>query len=277
MKTWKRLLIFCMVCLLSAWVLSCKGGDDEDDNRGDAYSSGNDDDLADDDDTDDDLNDDAADDDTIELNCSNEGIIDNYDISWVTIPSGYFMMGCSPNDDDCLEREFPVREVYVAKYEMTKYMITQWEFESIMGYNPTNFEICPDCAVDGIEVNVAMDFCSLIDGRLPTEEEWEYAARAGTETKYYCGDDASCLEEIAWYEDNSGGKPHIVGMKEPNDFCLYDMAGNLHEYTAAGDWPSSLRSGGFSSPAIGLRHSYPHEPDSPPFDVDGVRCARDIE
>jgi Sulfatase-modifying factor enzyme 1 len=276
MLAWKRLLIFCLLCLLSAWVLSCGEGDDDD-----AASSDDDDNIADDDDTDDDLNDDVdddtADDDTIELDCPNEGIIDDYGILWVTIPSGSFRMGCSLYDDECIESELLVREVYVSEYEMTKYMITQEQFYTVMSYNPTNFENCPDCAVDSIEIFVAMDFCYLIGGRLPTEEEWEYAARAGTKTKYYCGDDASCLEGIAWYLDNSGWRPHIVGQKEPNDFCLYDIAGNLHEYTAVGDWPTSLRSGGFSSPAKGLRHSYPHEPDPAPFDNDGIRCVKDIE
>jgi Sulfatase-modifying factor enzyme 1 len=299
LRVWKLLMSFCLICLLSAWVLSCGEGDDQDDNRGGVYfpgddddaASSDDDDIADDDDTEqlnddlddgnDDINDDthSTDDDyTADVDCSEEGLIDEFGILWITIPSGTFMMGCSPDDEECSYREFPVSEEHVEEFQMTEYLITQDQFEFIMGYNPTNFEFCPSCAIDGIEFNVAENFCLIIGGRLPTEKEWEYAARAGTSTKYYCGNDSSCLDQIAWYEENSGGKPHVVGQKEPNHFCLYDMAGNLHEYTGIDDDPPPrLRSGGFSSPAIGLRHSYPHDSDAPPFDVDGIRCARDIE
>jgi len=78
----------------------------------------------------------------------------------------------------------------------------------------------------------AKEFCELVGGRLPSEAEWEYAARAGTTTKYYCGDAPSCLDGIAWYFDNSNNQTHPVGQKTPNAFGLYDMLGNVWEWVA---------------------------------------------
>ncbi len=264
MRKIQGIIFICVNMILLTGATSC--GENEDDPEHDGYDDA-------DDDDDDDTQSHYFDDD---IDCAGVGETDDYGITWVDIPAGSFMMGCSPNDDQCTDKEYPVTEEYVSEFQMTKYMITQKQFALVMDYNPSNYEDCPDCPVDGVDFLVAQDFCEQVGGRLPEEKEWEYAARAGTETKYYCGDDPSCLDDIAWYVENSGGHPHIVGQKEPNDYCLYDTAGNLHEYTAIREKTAPrLRSGGFLSPAKGLRHSYPHDVDLPPYDVDGIRCARD--
>ena len=305
MNTWKRLLILFLACLVSAWVLSCDEGDDQDGNResacyppddnvaadADADADADDDDLADDDDTGQ-LNDDSIAGDDDFSGCSNKGEI--HEINWITIPEGRFMMGCSLGDEDCKPEEYPLHPVRISSFQMTESEITQFQFEEIMGYNPTNFDICDNCPVDGVDFSVSSEFCELIGGRLPTEAEWEYAARAGSETKYYCGNEDGCLDDIAWYESNSEGKPHEVCAKEANSFGIYDILGNLHEYTSDncyeyteeeevdpshpedGQW-LVLRGAGWASPSVGMRVSYRHQADPDPYDVDGVRCARDIE
>jgi formylglycine-generating enzyme required for sulfatase activity len=91
----------------------------------------------------------------------------------------------------------------------------------------------PDHPVRCVTWTDAQAFCEAAGGRLPTEAEFEYAARAGTTSKYYCGDEPECLEDIAWYGDNSDEMQPVAGLL-PNEFGLYDMLGNAEEWT--GDW-----------------------------------------
>ncbi|MBN2358780.1 MAG: formylglycine-generating enzyme family protein [Deltaproteobacteria bacterium] len=154
--------------------------------------------------------------------------------TWVPIPGGTFDMGCSPNDNGCYANESPTHSVTITAFEMTATEITQHQYQMTMGSNPSNHHGCPTCPVEQITYQQALDYCTAIGGRLPTEAEWEYAARAGTTTKYYCGDDDACLDGIAWYAANSGSESHPVGEKAVNLFGLYDVLGNVHEWTA--DW-----------------------------------------
>jgi formylglycine-generating enzyme required for sulfatase activity len=120
--------------------------------------------------------------------------------------------------------------VDVSAFEMTETPITQAQYEAETGLNPSMYPDCPRCPVETVNWHEARAFCQVIGGRLPSEAEWEYAARGGTATRYYCGDKETCLDGIAWYLDNSGGQPQPVGEKEPNSFCLYDMLGNVWEW-----------------------------------------------
>jgi len=86
--------------------------------------------------------------------------------------------------------------------------------------------------VECVDWNSAKAFCEAIGGHLPSEAEWEYAARAATTTNYYCGDSLECLDEIAWYSGNSGYQKHAVKEKSPNTFGLFDLVGNISEWTA---------------------------------------------
>jgi formylglycine-generating enzyme required for sulfatase activity len=147
----------------------------------------------------------------------------------VRVPGGTYTMGCSPGDTQCSELEEPPRKVKVNSFWMDAKVVTQAQFERAMGANPSRFAGCADCPVDSVTWDEAADYCAKLGKRLPTEAEWERAARGGTTGSRY-GE----LKEIAWYKYNSGGKTRPVGGKQPNAYKLYDMLGNVYEWCA--DW-----------------------------------------
>jgi formylglycine-generating enzyme required for sulfatase activity len=153
-------------------------------------------------------------------------------MEFVKIPAGSFMMGCSPGDPECYAEEKPAHRVVITRaFEMGKYQVTQADYDAIMAAN-TSFVQGPSLPVEGVSWDDAQRFCEELNGkqdgyhyRLPTEAQWEYAARAG---------DTSCrygsLVEVAWFHDNSEGTTHPVGEKKPNGFGLYDTLGNVWEW-----------------------------------------------
>jgi formylglycine-generating enzyme required for sulfatase activity len=217
-------------------------------------------------------------------------------IAWVSIAGGSFEMGCDPNDLKCSADEKPRHEVTLSAFQMTKTAITQQQYQAAIGTNPSHFTACGgDCPVEQVTWQEASAFCTAAGGRLPTEAEWEYAARAGSTTAYYCGDDATCLDAIAWYYLTSGGETHPVCQKTPNAWGLCDMLGDVDQWVA--DWydatyysvspasnppgPSSgtyrvSRGGGWDDRATYLRTSSRHlgNPISAAADL-GFRCVRD--
>ena len=218
-------------------------------------------------------------------------------LTWVAIPAGHFEMGCSENDDQCGDAERPVHTATIAAFSMTDTEITQAQYEAVIGSNPSVFFGCAECPVDSVLWAEAKAFCEAVGARLPTEAEWEYAARGGTTTRYPCGDDPACLDGLAWYFDNSNNATHPAGMKAANPFGLYDMLGNVWEWLEdcwhddyTGDPPGDgsawveancelrvVRGGSWGMQARGLRVSnrdgdYPDTYFLPP---PGFRCARD--
>jgi formylglycine-generating enzyme required for sulfatase activity len=163
-------------------------------------------------------------------------------IEMVSIPAGEFMMGCSEGDSECEPIEKPTDKVKITKsFHMGKYEVTQGQWKAVIGNNPSDFSSCGhNCPVEKVSWNDIKEFLLKLNTierrkgarmfRLPTEAEWEYAARGGTKTKYYAND----LDSIAWHSENSGIKMHPVGQKAPNAFGLYDMLGNVLEWTE--DW-----------------------------------------
>jgi len=159
-------------------------------------------------------------------------------MQFVKIPVGSFTMGCSVGDQECHADEKPAHRVSITRpFEMGKYQVTQAEYEAATAVNPS-YSQGPNLPVEGVSWDDARKFCEALSGkadgyryRLPTEAQWEYAARAGDTSSRY-----GPLDEVAWSRDNSGGKSHPVGEKKPNGFGLYDMLGNVWEWVQ--DWHS---------------------------------------
>jgi formylglycine-generating enzyme required for sulfatase activity len=155
----------------------------------------------------------------------------------VYLKPGTFTMGGERTTDGRFECvEVPKHEVKLTKgFYLGKYEVTQAQYEAVMGSNPSRSTKGPDHPVDNVGEQDAREFCEKLaektgqEVRLPTEAEWEYAARAGTDTKWFFGDDPSALGDYAWFKDNSGGKSQPVGQKKPNPWGLYDIYGNVCE------------------------------------------------
>ena len=156
--------------------------------------------------------------------------------------------------------EHPVTRVRISHgFWMGKQEVTQVEWERFEGTNPSHFDGCgPDCPVENVSWEDAQQFVGRLnllssqygDGaqyRLPTEAEWEYAARAGTSGDRYSDN----FDAIAWYDGNSGERSHAVGRKEPNVWGLHDMLGNVYEMVQ--DWHGD----GPSGTGVGLVPSQP--------------------
>ena len=160
------------------------------------------------------------------------------ELQW--IPPGEFLMGSPRTENGHEETESPQHTVRFTKgFWMSRSPVTQNQWLALMGSNPSKF-VDPCQPVEMVSWHDAQEFIARINVSqqgtfgIPTEAQWEYACRAGTTTRFYSGDDECFLESAAWFGPNSDGHPHPVGGREPNQFGLYDMHGNVFEWTA--DW-----------------------------------------
>jgi formylglycine-generating enzyme required for sulfatase activity len=172
-----------------------------------------------------------------------KSVLDQLKANMVYVSGGSFTMGCTSEQHGCSADERPSHQVTLNSFYIGKYEVTQEEWQEVMGSNPSNFSGCPKCPVESVSWNDCQLFLEKLNEitgknfRLPTEAEWEFAARGGNEIKggyEYAG--SNILTEVGWFRDNNGSKTHPVGRKLPNELGLYDMSGNVWEW--CNDWYS---------------------------------------
>jgi len=148
----------------------------------------------------------------------------------VAIRAGIFTMGSNEFGD-----EKPMHTVSVPAFQMGKHPVTQAQYQAVMGNNPAHFQGV-NRSVEQVSWDDAIAFCQKLSQktgrtiRLPSEAEWEYACRAGSDKKWCFGDNEGDLKNYAWYSANSNSQTHPVGEKKPNAWGLYDMHGNVWEW-----------------------------------------------
>lgn len=221
---------------------------------------------------------------------------------WIYLAGGTYNMGCSLGDPDCENSEQPPHAVTVDSFYLLRNEVTQAQYRTVMGTNPSSFSSCgSNCPVESVSWSDARAYCTAIGGRLPSEAEWEYANRAGSTTPYSCGTLSSCIAAYAWYFANSdtgnGRQPHPVASRMADAYGLYDMSGNVWEwiedcwhtdFTAApstgGAWAGGdcslrvIRGCGWNNGERYLRVSFrQNQQPANATTAIGVRCARNAQ
>ncbi|MCI7377249.1 MAG: formylglycine-generating enzyme family protein [Bacteroidales bacterium] len=170
----------------------------------------------------------------------------------VYVEGGTFDMGATTEQGSDTEYdEKPVHRVTLSDYYIGKFEVTQELWEAVMGSNPSYFKGAQN-PVEKVSWNDCQEFVTELNSltgrtfRLPTEAEWEYAARGGNKSRHYKYSGSVNIGNVAWYYDNSGSSTHAVGTKTANELGIYDMSGNVSELCS--DWYGGYSAGAQTNP-----------------------------
>ena len=168
------------------------------------------------------------------------------------VKGGTFIMGAtSEQGSDAYGNEKPTHRVTLSSFYIGKYEVTQALWKAVMGNNPSKMK-GDNLPVETVSWNDCQDFIRKMNAltgknfRLPTEAEWEFAARGGNNSRGYKYAGSNNIGDVAWYDNNSGSKTHVVGTKSPNELGIYDMSGNVWEWCQ--DWFGSYSSASQTNP-----------------------------
>ena len=188
--------------------------------------------------------------------------INGVEFTMILVRGGTFTMGGTSSDPYIYSDEFPTHQVTLSTFAIGQTEVTQALWEMVMGSNPSNHS-GTNLPVEMVSWNDCQEFITKLNQmtgknfRLPTEAEWEYAARGGNKSQGYKYSGSNNVDEVAWYFSNSGNASQPVGTKSPNELGIYDMSGNVYEWCS--DWYGAYNADAQTNPtgpAIGTERNF---------------------
>lgn len=179
-------------------------------------------------------------------------IVNGVSFTMVAVEGGTFQMGATNEQTGAISNESPVHSVTLSDYSIGETEVTQELWLAVMGSNPSSFTGNLQCPVECVSWNDCQTFITRLNEltgenfKLPTEAQWEYAARGGNKASGYLYSGSNTIGDVAWYASNSGSKTHVVKSKSPNELGLYDISGNVWEWCS--DWYGTYSSSAATDP-----------------------------